>query len=100
MASGVVMSMGYALTEDFPLEDGYLKWKKFGMLGLLRSTDVPPIEITLIEKSQDPMTFGAKGVGEIATIPTAAALSAAYRSRNGYQQFALPLKDTPYARKK
>ena len=97
---GVVMSMGYALTEDFPLRDGFLQNRKFGMLGLFRATEVPPIEITIIEKSTDPLTYGAKGVGEIATIPTAAALAAAYRSRNGYFQYALPLKDTPYARKK
>lgn len=96
---GVVMGLGYALTEDFVVEDGFVK-SRFGTIGLFRAPDVPPITVVIIEKSEDPMAFGAKGVGEIATIPTAPAVAAAYRARNGYFQFDLPLKDTPYAKKK
>ena len=39
---GVLMSMGYALTEDFPLKD-CVPQAKFGTLGLLRAPQIPSI---------------------------------------------------------
>jgi CO/xanthine dehydrogenase Mo-binding subunit len=93
---GVVMGLGYALTEDFKMENGYVK-SKYGTLGLLRATDVPPIEVIFVEKgTEDQNTFGAKGVGEICTVPTApAAAHAAYRV-DGYFRTKLPICDTMY----
>ena len=49
---GVLMSLGYALTEDMRLKDG-VPTDKFGQLGLLRSTDVPEIETIAIEKKKN-----------------------------------------------
>ena len=37
---GVLMSLGYALTEDFKLQDCMVK-SKYGTLGLMRATDIP-----------------------------------------------------------
>jgi len=48
---GILMGLGYALTEDFPLEECIPKCKTLGKLGLWRTTDVPEISITLIEKN-------------------------------------------------
>ncbi len=39
---GVLMGMGYALTEDWPLKDG-VPQVKYGTLGLFRATDIPHI---------------------------------------------------------
>ena len=93
---GVVMALGYGLTEDFKMENGYVK-SKYGTLGLLRATDVPPIEVIFVEKgTEDQNTFGAKGVGEISAIPAApAAAHAAYRV-DGVFRTKLPLQDTFY----
>lgn len=96
---GVVMSLGYALTEDFPLTD-CVPTAKFGTLGLLRATDVPPIETVLIEKNDAQLACGAKGVGEICSIPTAPAVQLAYYLRDGEFRTKLPLPNTPYSRKK
>lgn len=96
---GVVMGLGYALTEDFPLQDGR-PTAKFGTLGLFRATAVPEIQCVLIEKNHNTLAYGAKGVGEIVSVPTAPAVASAYYHRDGKIRTSLPLSDTPYSRKK
>ncbi|MDN5361530.1 MAG: hypothetical protein PWP70_577 [Moorella sp. (in: firmicutes)] len=95
---GIVMGLGYALTEDFPLRDGIPERQTLGRLGLLRAHQVPAMEVHLIEKGGTPYAYGAKGVGELASIPTAAAVAGAYYRRDGKLRLSLPLVDTPYAR--
>ncbi|WP_022849650.1 selenium-dependent xanthine dehydrogenase [Limisalsivibrio acetivorans] len=89
---GVVMGIGYALSEDMPLDNGYLKTERFRDYGLLRTTDVPEIDVVPIEIDDIDAPFGAKGVGEICCIPTAAAVAGAYRSYDGAERLSLPLK--------
>jgi xanthine dehydrogenase molybdenum-binding subunit len=95
----VAMGLGYALTEEFPVVDGRPVKTTFQSLGLLRAGQVPPIDVILIEKGKDSPAFGAKGIGEIACIPTAAAVAAAYYRWDGRRRFALPLAATPYRRR-
>lgn len=95
---GVVMGLGFALTEDFIMEDGYVK-SKYATLGLLRSTQVPPIQVTLIGKAEgEDLAFGAKGIGEIASIPTAPAVAGALYRMDGQERLRLPLADTGYSK--
>ena len=94
---GVVMGLGYALTEDFPLDRGRPK-ARYGTLGLLRATDVPPIRVIFVKGGHSGAGFGAKGIGEISTIPTASAVANAYRRRDGALRERLPITGTPYAR--
>lgn len=99
LEGGILMGMGYALTEDFPLEKGELKVTKFGRLGLLRATDMPEFDIKLIEPGIGKLAYSIKGVGEIASIPTASAVANAYYRFDGKRRFSLPLEDTPYRKK-
>jgi len=92
---GIAMGLGYALREDFPLKGG-VPTAKFGTLGLFRSTDMPEIETIIIEKSLSPLAYGAKGVGEISTIPVAPAVASAYHRFDGKVRYTLPLCETPY----
>ena len=93
---GVLMGMGYALTEDFPLKDG-VPQAKFGTLGLLRANQIPDIHAIYVEKSELlPVVYGAKGIGEIATIPTAPAVQGAYYALDGVFRTSLPLENTWY----
>jgi selenium-dependent xanthine dehydrogenase len=96
---GVVMSLGYALTEDFPLEN-CVPTAKFGTLGLFRSIQTPEIESIVMGKEIDGFAGGAKGIGEIAAIPGAPALQLAYYNRDGVFRTKLPLENTPYSKKK
>ena len=96
---GVLMGMGYALTENFKIENGYVK-SKYGTLGLIRSTDTPDIEVHCVHaKGKLQTSFGAKGVGELCTIPTAPAIANAYARVDGERRDSLPLKNTPYYKK-
>lgn len=91
----VAMGLGYALTEDFPLRAG-VPTAKFGTLGLFRSTDMPELNVMIIEKNPSELAYGAKGVGEIATIPTAPAVVSAYYRFDGQSRQRLPMQNTFY----
>ena len=93
---GVLMGLGYALTEDFPLKD-CVPQAKFGTLGLMRADQIPNIHAIYVEKKKLlPFAYGAKGIGEIATIPTAPAVQGAYYARDHVLRTALPMQDTFY----
>ena len=97
---GIVMGIGYGLTEDYPVENGYPR-VKYGTLGLLRATDVPGMEVIFTDReSRLPAAHGAKGVGELATIPTAPAISGAYYKLDGILRQKLPMENTYYRKQK
>ena len=96
---GVVMSLGFALTEDFPLKDGR-PTAKFGTLGLFRANKTPDVQSIIVEANPDPLGFGAVGIGEITSIPTPPAVQGAYYKYDGQFRTTLPLENTPYSRKK
>ena len=95
---GVVMSMGYALTERYPLED-CKPTAKFGTLGLFRAHQIPEIVPLIVEKPGLEVGGGAIGIGEITSIPTAPAIADAYFRYDGKFRTTLPLDGTPYSRK-
>ena len=96
---GVVMSMGFALTEQYPLEN-CRPTAKFGTLGLFKANQVPEIKAIVVEKPGLDVACGAIGIGEITAIPTAPAIADAYYRYDGRRRYTLPLEDTPYSRKK
>ena len=95
---GVVMSMGYALTERYPL-DNCKPTAKYGTLGLLRANQIPEITPIIVEKKGLNVACGAIGIGEITSIPTAPAIADAYFRYDGRLRTSLPLENTPYTRK-
>jgi CO/xanthine dehydrogenase Mo-binding subunit len=95
---GVVMGLGYALTEEFVVEDGYPK-TRYGQLGLIRSNKTPAIEVRFVSApGRVPYAYGAKGIGEICLIPTAPACAQAYYLRDGRRRYHLPMHGTAYKR--
>lgn len=96
---GVVMGLGYALTENFPMENGYPKFN-YGRLGLLRATDVPPIKVIFVNSGNvSNLAYGAKGIGEICTVPTAPACAHGYYRLDKVMRTKLPLERTYYKKK-
>ena len=96
---GVVMGMGYALTERYEIKDGY-PVSRFGTLGLFKADKVPELVSLIVEKPGVDVGYGAIGIGEITSIPTAPAVAGAYYKLSGEFQTVLPLQGTPYAKKK
>ena len=88
----VVMGLGYALSEDLPLRDGLPASYRLADLGLLKAHDVPPIEVIGVEVADEHGPYGAKGVGEIGLVPTAAAVANALFQYDGVRRFKLPMK--------
>ena len=93
---GLLMGTGYALTEDFPMEGGYPK-AKYGTLGLFRATEAPPMEVIFVKpKNPFPLAYGAKGVGELASIPVTPAIAGAYYAKDHKLRIRLPMEGTFY----
>ena len=102
LEGGIVMGLGYALTEDFKLDKSAVK-AKYGNLGLWRAPMIPEIETVFVSKSDDELldrAFGAKGVGEIATIPITPAVQGAYYKLDGILRRDLPMVETAYSKPK
>ena len=97
---GVVMSMGFALRERYPIDENCRPISKYGALGLFRAHEIPEIEPIVIDKPGLKVACGAIGIGEITSIPTAPAITDAYYHWDGKRRFSLPISDTPYERKK
>jgi len=94
----VHMGLGYALTEDLPCEGGWPVTYKLREIGVLRARDMPEIEVILVEDPEPEGPFGAKGVGEIGLVPTAASVAGALYAFDGERRMRLPMKDSPAAR--
>jgi nicotinate dehydrogenase medium molybdopterin subunit len=71
---GVVMGVGYALTEEVKQEKGYVTTENLGEYMVPTSLDIPDIETHIVEVPISSGPYGAKGVGEPALIPTTPAI--------------------------
>ena len=92
------MGLGYALTEELPCPEGIPATYKLRELGVLRARDMPRVEVILVEDPEPEGPLGAKGVGEIGLVPTAAAVASALEAFDGVRRYRLPMKDSPAAR--
>jgi selenium-dependent xanthine dehydrogenase len=92
------MGLGYALTEELSCIDGMPTTFALRDLGVLRARDMPEIEVILVEDPEPEGPFGAKGVGEIGLVPTAAAVAGALEEFDGIRRYTLPMRDSPAAR--
>ncbi len=94
----VHMGLGYALTEELPCKDGMPVTFNLREIGVLRASDMPKVEVILVEDPEPEGPFGAKGVGEIGLVPTAGAVAGALEAFDGIRRTRLPMKDSPAAK--
>jgi xanthine dehydrogenase molybdenum-binding subunit len=88
----VQMGIGYALTEEVLLDDnGRPRPGGFKNYHLVNAPDMPDVDVLLVEHEGDDGPFGAKSVGEIATVPTAAAVVNALNHALGTAITTLPV---------
>jgi selenium-dependent xanthine dehydrogenase len=88
----VHMGLGYALSEDLPMHAGYLVSTKMRDLKILRAKDMPEIVVLGVEVKDPVGPYGAKGLGEIGLVPTAAAVANAFCDFDGVRRLNLPME--------
>jgi selenium-dependent xanthine dehydrogenase len=89
---GVHMGLGYALTENLPMKNGFPESFRMRDLKVLRAHQTPEIEVKAVEVKDPVGPYGAKGIGEIGLVPTAAAVANAYFAFDGKKRTKLPLE--------
>jgi xanthine dehydrogenase molybdenum-binding subunit len=89
---GASHGIGYALCEEYVYdEQGRLLNSNFMDFRMPTSLDHPEYEVVMIEEQVDGGPFGAKGVGEPPTIPTAPAIANAIFDAVGVRVRELPI---------
>lgn len=88
---GISMGLGYALFEELVIENGEVKNPNFVDYVIPTMLDMPDVEIKLLETADPLGPFGAKGIGEPATVPTAPAIANAIFDAIGIQIRELPI---------
>ena len=88
---GCAMGVGYALTEEVQLQKGAIKNPRLSEYLIPTTLDMPSVDVTIVECQECTGPFGAKGVGEPALIPTAAAIANAIYDAIGIRFYSLPI---------
>ncbi len=91
---GVVMGLGMALKEEFVLEGGVPRTRKLADCRLPTLADVPEIVSFIVEHPTSEGPYGAKGIGELPTIPVAPAVANGVYHAVGRRIRRLPLRLT------
>ncbi|MFN2304119.1 MAG: xanthine dehydrogenase family protein molybdopterin-binding subunit, partial [Anaerolineales bacterium] len=86
----VIQGMGYALSEEYKIDQGIPQSTRLRDLGLLRCHQIPEIIPIVVRDPHPKGPFGAKGVGELALTPTAPAIINAIHDAVGVWVNALP----------
>jgi xanthine dehydrogenase molybdenum-binding subunit len=89
---GLVMGIGTALTEEYQIQAGIpltLRWKdyKIPLIG-----QMPEMDLHLAEHPISTGPYGAKGIGELPSIPTSPAICNAIYNAVGVRVDRLPVK--------
>ena len=83
LIGGSVMSLGWALNEDFVTEKGHRVTESLAEYLVPTAMDVPDVKGTLLEDPYPTGPYGAKGVGEHATVSTTPAIVNAINQATG-----------------
>lgn len=88
---GLMQGLGYALTEEYAFQDGKLLNPNFTDYRVPTSLDVPDLKVLFVETEDPNGPYGAKSVGEMAMVPTAAAIANAIYDAVGVRLTELPM---------
>ena len=72
---GVMMGLGHCLTEEFIVKDGYVVTDQLARYRIPGIKMTPEITALIVEHPTAEGPYGAKGVGEISSIPTTPAIT-------------------------
>jgi xanthine dehydrogenase molybdenum-binding subunit len=88
---GIVMCIGYTLTEHYIQEEGIPWTDVMARYKTPSITHAPKIVSHIVEHSVAAGPFGAKGVGELPSVPTSAAITNAIYRATGVRMRSLPV---------
>jgi xanthine dehydrogenase molybdenum-binding subunit len=95
---GVMMGLGNALTEEFIVENGYVVTDHLARYRIPGIMLTPEITSIIVEHPIEAGPYGAKGVGEISSIPTTPAITNAIYNAVGVRVDKLPVDQELIAR--
>ena len=88
---GIVMGLGFALMEEFTMREGLPQKTTLTRYRIPTTREMPQMMTILVEHPTADGPYGAKGVGEITSIPTAPAITNAIFDAVGVRVFSLPV---------
>jgi xanthine dehydrogenase molybdenum-binding subunit len=88
---GVMMGLGNALTENFIVEDGTVVTDRLARYRIPSIVHTPEITSIVVEAPTGEGPYGAKGIGEIVSIPTIPAITNAIYNAVGVRIDRLPV---------
>jgi xanthine dehydrogenase molybdenum-binding subunit len=86
----ISMGLGMALQEDFVMKDGYVMTDTLNKCHLPTIDQTPEVISFFVEHETSDGPYGAKGVGELASIPTTPAIINAIYKATGVRCYNLP----------
>lgn len=95
---GVMMGLGNCLTEDFIVENGYVVTDRLARYRVPGIMLTPEIISIIVEHPTAEGPYGAKGVGEMCSIPTTPAITNAIYNAVGVRVDKLPVDQELIAR--
>ncbi|OGX51546.1 MAG: hypothetical protein A2267_02275 [Omnitrophica WOR_2 bacterium RIFOXYA12_FULL_38_10] len=87
----LIMGLGYTFFEDLKMQNGKVMNSNFTNYKVPRSVNIPKMESIFIETKDPQGPYGAKGMGEAALLPTAAAIANAV-----FDAVGIRLKELPF----
>jgi putative selenate reductase molybdopterin-binding subunit len=89
---GAAQGIGYGLMEELVCnEDGQVANASFATYRIPTATEMPPIRSLWVETNDPRGPYGAKGLGEMGLVPTAAAIANAVYDATGVRFNRIPL---------
>jgi CO/xanthine dehydrogenase Mo-binding subunit len=89
---GVVFGLGYALTEEIRFDGPKITTTNFGEFKIPNIMDIPPLQTRVMENvPAGPGPYNSLAIGEVANVPTAAAIANAVADACGVRITDLPV---------
>ena len=93
LEGGIHMGLGYALTEEMTFDEkGAMTNANLKRYQMLKAADMPEIRIAFIEEGDEPGPYGAKSIGECATVPSGPAVANAVANALDMDVYRIPLR--------
>jgi CO/xanthine dehydrogenase Mo-binding subunit len=88
---GAMQGLGYALTEDMAIEDGYVQAALFANYLIPNAQDFPDVLVDIVQSGEGKGPLGARGIGEPPIGNVAATIASAIADAIGVRPARLPM---------